>query len=163
MKQEYLQKIFDVHKTLDDKFDSLYKNENIIECNKIELITELMELVNSSRVFKYWKKIPMDHEETLYEYADWLSMLFFFFDIYNEEIHPIETNQETDIINLILDLINDYNRFINHDEKIMNEILGKYLLLWEKFWFNEEEVLRATLDKIEKTKVYLEWKEIENG
>ena len=162
MKQEYLQKIFDVHKTLDDKFDSLYKNENIIECNKIELITELMELVNSSRVFKYWKKIPMNHKETLYEYADWLSMLFFFFDIHNEKIHPIETNQKIDIIDLILDLINDYNKFINHDEKILNEILGKYILLWDKLWFNEEEILYTTLDKIEKTKIYLEWKKQEN-
>ena len=70
MKQEYLQSIFDANKTLDDEFYSLYKDENIIDCNKIELMAELMELANSSRVFKYRKKKPMDYEETLYEYVD---------------------------------------------------------------------------------------------
>ena len=162
MKQEYLQKIFDANKILDDKFDTLYNNATIIDCNKIELMAELMELVNSSRVFKYWKKKPMDYEETLYEYADWLTMLFFFFNIHNEEIHLIEIHKGIDVIDLILDLINDYNKFINHDEKILNEILSKYILLWEKLWFDEDEVLRATLDKIEKTKVYLDGKEMEN-
>ena len=162
MKQEYLQRIFDANKILDDKFDDLYNNATIIDCNKIELMAELMELVNSSRVFKYRKKKPMDYEETLYEYADWLTMLFFFFNIHNEEIHLMEINQNIDVIDLILDLINDYNRFINHDEKILNQILSKYVLLWDKLWFDEEEVLRATLDKIEKTKVYLEWKKEEN-
>ena len=162
MKQEYLQKIFDANKILDDKFDNLYNNSTIIDCNKIELMAELMELVNSSRVFKYWKKKPMDYEETLYEYADWLTMLFFFFNIHNEEIHLIEIHKGIDVIDLILDLINDYNKFINHDEKILNEILSKYILLWEKLWFDEDEVLRATLDKIDKTQVYLDGKEMEN-
>jgi dimeric dUTPase (all-alpha-NTP-PPase superfamily) len=71
MRQEYLQKIFDANKELDDKFDVIYADvENLDDCNKIELMAELMELANSSRVFKYWKKKPMDYEETLYEYAD---------------------------------------------------------------------------------------------
>jgi hypothetical protein len=56
-------------------------------------------------------------------------MLFFFFNIHNEEIDLMEVNQNIDVIDLILDLINDYNRFINHDEKILNEILSKYVLL----------------------------------
>ena len=155
MKQEYLQSIFDANKTLDDEFYSLYKDENIIDCNKIELMAELMELANSSRVFKYWKKIPMDYEETLYEYVDWLVMLFFFFHINNEKINVIDVNNDIDVIDLILNLIDDYNRFINHDEKILNEILSKYILLWEKLWFNEDDILRAALDKIEKTMQYL--------
>ena len=71
MKQEYLQKIFDANKVLDDKFDVIYADvKNLDDCNKIELMAELMELANSSRIFKYWKKKPMDYEETLYEYAD---------------------------------------------------------------------------------------------
>ena len=162
MKQEYLQRIFDANKALDDEFYSLYKDENIVDCNKIELMAELMELANSSRVFKYREKIPMDYEETLYEYVDWLVMLFFFFHINNEKIDVIDVNRDIDVIDLILNLIDDYNRFINHDEKILNEILSKYILLWEKLWFDEEDILRAALDKIEKTKVYLEWKKDEN-
>ena len=162
MKQEYLQKIFDASKILDDKFYSLYKNENIVDCNKIELMAELMELLNSSRVFKYRKKQPMNYEETLYEFADWLSMLFFFFHIYNEEFYFIEINKNIDIIDLILDLIDKYNKFINYDEKILNEILNKYIFLWEKLWLDEEDVLHATLDKIRKTMLYLEWEESKN-
>ena len=157
MKQEYLQKIYDANKILDDKFDIIYKDvKNLVDCNKIELMAELMELANSSRVFKYWKKKEMDYEETLYEYADWLTMLFFFFNINDEKIKLAEINPNVDIIDLFLELINMYNRFINNNENILNEILSMYCLLWEKLWFTDEDVLSATLDKIEKTTKYLD-------
>lgn len=157
MKQEYLQKIYDANKILDDKFDIIYKDvKNLVDCNKIELMAELMELANSSRVFKYWKKKEMDYEETLYEYADWLTMLFFFFNINDEKIKLAEINPNVDIIDLFLELINMYNRFINNNENILNEILSIYCLLWEKLWFTDEDVLSATLDKIEKTTKYLD-------
>ena len=71
MKIENLEKMYKANKELDDKFDIIYADvKNLDDCNKIELMAELMELANSSRVFKYWKKKPMDYEETLYEYAD---------------------------------------------------------------------------------------------
>ena len=158
MKQEYLQKIFDENKVLDDKFGTIYKDvDNLVDCNKIELMAELMELANSSRVFKYWKKKPMDYEETLYEYVDWLVMLFFFFHINDEKIKLIKVDEDIDTVSLILELIDLYNRFINGNENILNEILSKYVLLWEKIWFNKEDVLHAALDKIQKTALYLNW------
>lgn len=157
MKQEYLQKIYEANKVLDDKFDIIYKDvKNLVDCNKIELMAELMELANSSRVFKYWKKKEMDYEETLYEYADWLTMLFFFFNINGEKIKLTEINPNIDIIDLFLELINMYNRFINNNENILNEILSMYCLLWEKLWFDDEDILSATLDKINKTTKYLD-------
>ena len=120
MKQEYLQKIIDANKILDDKFCSLYEWEDIINCNKIELMAELMELANSSGVFKYWKKKKgMDYEDALYEYADWLTMLFFFFHINNTEIHTIEVDDTIGAVDFVLDLINVYNRFINNNENIL--------------------------------------------
>ena len=158
MKLEYLQKIFDANKALDDKFDIIYADvKNLDDCNKIELMAELMELANSSRAFKYRKKKPMDYEEALYEYADWLTMLFYFFNTRNKKIKIQQTIIEIDTIDLFLKLINLYNKFLNENCDNLNEILGRYVLLWEKLWFNEDDILRATLNKISKTTNYLDW------
>ena len=158
MKQEYLQKIFDANKALDDKFDIIYADvKNLDDCNKIELMAELMELANSSRVFKYWKKKPMDYEETLYEYADWLTMLFYFFNTRNKKINIQPVNNEINTVDLFLKLINLYNKFLNENCENLNEILSRYVLLWEKLWFKEDDILNATLNKISKTTNYLDW------
>ena len=159
MKQEELQKIFEANKVLDEKFCSINKDiNNLINCNKIELMAELMELANSSRVFKYRKNEPMDYEDALYEYVDWLLMIFFFFDINNEQIKINEIDTKIETIKLILELIDMYNWFINKDVKNLNEILEKYILLWEKIWFKENDITRAALDKIQKTMTNLSWK-----
>ena len=87
MNQQYLEEIYATNKKLDDKFDVIYADvKNLNDCNKIELMAELMELGNSTRVFKYRKKKPMDYEEAIYEYADGLTMLFYFFNINNKSI-----------------------------------------------------------------------------
>lgn len=159
MKQEELQKIFDANKILDEKFLSINKDKkNIINCNKIELMAELMELANSSRVFKYRKNEPMDYEDALYEYVDWLLMIFFFFDISDEKIKINKCDNAIETTELILELIDMYNWFINKDMNNLNEILEKYILLWEKIWFKENDITRAALDKIQKTMTNLSWK-----
>lgn len=157
MKQEYLQQIFDANKILDDKFDVLYKDvTNLVDCNKIELMAELMELGNSSRVFKYRKKKPMDYEETIYEYADWLAMLFFFFNINNKRIALKNIESDIDTVSLFLKLIDLYNDFINNNVDNLDEILDWYVFLWKKLWFKDDDILEATLNKINKTKKYLD-------
>jgi len=157
MKIEYLEKIYKSNKELDYKFDVIYADvKNLDDCNKIELMAELMELANSSRVFKYRKKKPMDYEETLYEYADWLTMLFYFFNTRNKEIDIQQVDKEINTVDLFLKLMNLYNHFLNENCDNLNEILSWYVLLWEKLWFNEDDILTRTLDKIEKTKKYLD-------
>ena len=56
-------------------------------------------------------------------------MLFFFFHINDEKIELIKVDENIDTISLILELIDLYNRFINSNEKILNKILSKYILL----------------------------------
>jgi len=158
MKIENLEKMYKANKELDDKFDIIYADvKNLDDCNKIELMAELMELANSSRVFKYWKKKPMDYEETLYEYADWLTMLFYFFNTRNKKIDIQQVDKEINIIDLFLKLINLYNKFLNEKYDNLNEILSRYVLLWEKLWFKEDDIIHATLNKISKTTDYLDW------
>ena len=157
MKIEYLEKIYKANKELDDKFDVIYADvKNLDDCNKIELMAELMELANSSRVFKYRKKKPMDYEETLYEYADWLTMLFYFFNTRNKKIDIKPVDNDINTVDLFLKLINLYNQFLNENCDNLNEILSQYVLLWEKLWFTDEDILKTTLDKIEKTTKYLD-------
>ena len=157
MKKENLERIYIENKVLDNMFIDKYKNvKNLNDCNKIELIAELIELANSSRVFKYRKaNIPMDYEDALYEYVDWLTMLFYFFDTNNKKIELEKTNSDIDTVSLILKLIDIYNAFINKNIDNLNEALSRYILLWDKIWFKEEDIIRAALDKIEKTKKYL--------
>lgn len=158
MKIENLEKMYKANKELDDKFDIIYSDvKNLDDCNKIELMAELMELANSSRVFKYWKKKPMDYEETLYEYADWLTMLYYFFNTRNKKIDIQQVDKEINIIDLFLKLINLYNKFLNENYDNLNEILSRYILLWEKLWFKEDDIIHATLNKISKTTDYLDW------
>lgn len=158
MKIENLEKMYKANKELDDKFDIIYADvKNLDDCNKIELMAELMELANSSRVFKYWKKKPMDYEETLYEYADWLTMLFYFFNTRNKKIDIQPVDNDIDTIDLFLKLINLYNKFLNENCDNLNEILSRYVILWEKLWFKEDDIIHATLNKISKTTNYLDW------
>lgn len=98
----------------------------------------------------------MDYEETLYEYADWLAMLFYFFNTRNKKIDIQPVNNDVDTIDLFLKLINLYNKFLNENCDNLNEILSHYVLLWEKLWFSEDDILKTTLDKIEKTTKYLD-------
>jgi len=121
MKIENLEKMYKANKELDDKFDIIYADvKNLDDCNKIELMAELMELANSSRVFKYWKKKPMDYEETLYEYADWLTMLFYFFNTRNKKIDIQQVDKEINIIDLFLKLINLYHNFSHNKTYRLN-------------------------------------------
>lgn len=160
MKQQYLEKIYAANKKLDEKFDVIYADvKNLNDCNKIELMAELMELWNSTRVFKYRKKKPMDYEESIYEYADGLTMLFYFFNINDKSIELWDVDSNIDTVSLFLKLIDLYNEFINKDADNLNEILSWYVLLWEKIWFNEDDILNATLNKIAKTTEYLNWLE----
>ena len=160
MKQQYLEEIYTANKKLDDKFDIIYADvKNLNDCNKIELMAELMELANSTRVFKYRKKKPMDYEEAIYEYADWLAMLFYFFNIADKKIELKSVDSDIDTVSLFLKLIDLYNEFINKDADNLNEILSWYVLLWQKIGFKEDDILNTTLDKIAKTTEYLNWLE----
>jgi hypothetical protein len=58
-----------------------------------------------------------------------------------------------------LKLIDLYNEFINKDADNLNEILSRYVLLWQKIGFKEDDILNTTLDKIAKTTEYLNWLE----
>ena len=158
MKLEYLEEIYSANRKLDDKFDIIYADvKNLKDCNKIELMAELMELANSTRVFKYRKIKPMDYNEAIYEYADWLMMLLYFFRIDNKTIELKSIDSDIDNVNLFLKLIDLFNEFINKNKDNLNEILSRYVLLWEKIWFKDDDILNATLNKISKTTQYLDW------
>ena len=86
-------------------------------------------------------------------------MLFYFFNINDKSIELWDVDSNIDTVSLFLKLIDLYNEFINKDADNLNEILSWYVLLWEKIWFNEDDILNATLNKIAKTTEYLNWLE----
>jgi len=84
-------------------------------------------------------------------------MLFYFFNTRNKKIDIQLVDNDIDTIDLFLKLINLYNKFLNENCDNLNEILSRYVLLWEKLWFKEDDILNATLNKISKTTNYLDW------
>ena len=63
--------IYNENKKLDKKFFDLYGNDiDYDKKNKIELLVEIGEMVNESRIFKYWSDKKVNYEALLMEYAD---------------------------------------------------------------------------------------------
>ena len=143
--------VYENNKELDKHFLSIYGNsEDIILKNKLELLVELGELCNESRCFKYWTKKEVNKELVLYEYADVILMILYFFnqfDISLNEEFPIENN--LDIIDEFIYLYNTMSRFKDeYNKDVIKDIFVNTLRLGKLLNLNDKEVIDSCLNKI---------------
>ncbi len=151
MKIDNFNIVYEKNKELDKHFLSIYGNsEDIILKNKLELLVELGELCNESRCFKYWTKKEVNKELVLYEYADVILMILYFFnqfDISLNEEFPIENN--LDIIDEFIYLYNTMSRFKDeYNKDVIKDIFVNTLRLGKLLNLNDKEVIDSCLNKI---------------
>lgn len=151
MKIDNFNIVYENSKELDKHFSSFYGNsEDIILKNKLELLVELGELCNESRCFKYWTKKEVNKELVLYEYADVILMILYFFnqfDISLNEEFPIENN--LDIIDEFIYLYNTMSKFKDeYNKDVIKDIFVNTLRLGKLLNLNDKEVIDSCLNKI---------------
>ena len=143
-------KMYSNNKYLDEIFVNKYKNDNkLYQKNCVELMVEIGEFVNETKVFKYWTMKSPNKDKMLEEYADVITMILSFYGIYNLEIKETYNKiEETDILKVIMELYNKSYLFYKESNKdILEEIFNYTLYLGKLLNFNEDEILNAIENK----------------
>ena len=143
-------KMYSNNKYLDEIFVNKYKNDNkLYQKNCVELMVEIGEFVNETKVFKYWTTKSPNKDKMLEEYADVITMILSFYGFYNLEIKETYNKiEETDILKVIMELYNKSYMFYKESNKdILEEIFNYTLYLGKLLNFNEDEVLNAIENK----------------
>lgn len=144
--------VYDTNKQLDKIFCQKYGNtKEIYTKNCIELLVELGEFVNETRVFKYWSVKKIDYDKMLEEYADVLTMCLYFYrefgiSIENSYFH-IESDNILEVINYLyqkMTLLIDSN-----DKALIKDIFYNVLYVGELLNLKEEDILMAIKKKQE--------------
>ena len=143
-------KMYSNNKYLDEIFVNKYKNDNkLYQKNCVELMVEIGEFVNETKVFKYWTMKSPNKDKMLEEYADVITMILSFYGIYNLEIKETYNKiEETDILKVIMELYNKSYMFYKESNKdILEEIFNYTLYLGKLLNFDEDEILNAIKNK----------------
>ena len=151
MKVIDFEKVYIENKKIDEYFIKDYGNsEDIILKNKLELLVELGELANETRCFKYWVNKPVNHELVLFEYADVLVMILYFFNVINislEEEYPKEN--DLDLLNEFMYLYEQLSKFNKEYTKdIIKDIFINFIRLGKLLNLNSNEIIDTCLKKI---------------
>lgn len=149
--ESIIKEIYKENKILDSYFNrdfNLY-DEEIIKKNKVELLCELMEFSNETRIFKYWKEKSINYSDMMYEYSDVLIMLLSFYNVYDKEIVINKIDENIDKTDILIKIIDRINEFIQRDI-LSDDILSYFLKLGELLEINKEDIRKYALDKIMK-------------
>ena len=143
-------KLYENNKRLDKIFIDKYKNDSrLFEKNCIELIVEISEFVNETKIFKYWSIQNPNKDKMLEEYADVITMILTFYRELNLEIKDLYKEiKETDILVLIKKIYKITLELIESFNEINLKRLFVYIIYIGKVLeFPEEEVLEAIDNK----------------
>ena len=142
--------LYENNKRLDKIFIDKYKNDSkLFEKNCIELMVEISEFINETKVFKYWTiKVP-NKDKMLEEYADVITMILTFYREFNLKIkEKYEEFKEKDLLILIKETYKLALEFMElHNEKDLEKLFAFILYIGKILEFNENEVLDAINNK----------------
>lgn len=143
-------KVYQNNIYLDNIFKEKYKNDNkLIEKNGIELLVEIGEFINETKVFKYWTcKLP-DKDKMLDEYADVITMILTFYHELDMNIQKLNVDiNETDLLILFKDMYNLALNFIETNlESDLEKLFMITLYIGKILEFSEEEIINAIENK----------------
>jgi len=141
-----LNKLYENNKKLDEIFLEKYKNtDNLFEKNCLELIVEIGEFLNETKIFKYWScRIP-NKTKMLDEYADIITMIFTFYGQLNLKIESSSFQvAKKDLIKLFNELyILATKLMTDFNEKLIRKIFDYTIAIGQAFNFSEEEIFKA--------------------
>ena len=142
------QEIFLENKRLDAVFYDKYQNDvDLYRKNCIELLVEIGEFVNETKVFKYWSIKKPDKEKVLDEFADTITMCLYFMREFKMELDDRYPHSSGDILDIINDLYAKTTLLMQNNQDIIKDIFGNLLYLGERLDFKEEEILDAIRKK----------------
>jgi dimeric dUTPase (all-alpha-NTP-PPase superfamily) len=146
--------IYEENKKLDQLFmDKYYSDELIMTKNTLALLTEIGELANETRCFKYWsKKKPSDRDDILEEFADCMLLILMFcnyLDVSLEEEFPkpsdYEINKQFIYMYQLCSTIPDDN-----NKEHIKLVLSNLIKLGQLLSLNKKEIIDACEKKIKK-------------
>lgn len=152
MKYSKFNIIYETNKKLDELFDNAFIDPDMYKKNQLELIVEIGELANETRFFKYWSNKPIDMDKVKEEYADCFMMTLYFFNKKNvsleEEFVKVDKYDKVDIFASLYKLAVDF--YYNDDKDTIKEILSTLVELGYIIGFNDQDIIDASLNKINK-------------
>lgn len=143
-------KLYENNKRLDEIFINKYQNDKkLFEKNAIELMVEIGEFVNETKIFKYWTIKEPNKEKILEEYADVITMILSFYGIYNLDIKKTYPQiRENDILKLIMELFHKgYLFYQQNNKEVLEEIFYYTLHIGALLKFKETEIIEAIDNK----------------
>lgn len=146
--------IFTANKELDEMFNNTFIDSEMHKKNKLELLVEIGELANETRYFKYWSTKPVDMDLVRGEYADCVIMTLYFFNVMNisleDDFPQIDQYDKVDIFGRLYKLGSDF--YYNDDRNIIKEFFSTVISLGYMIGFNDEDIINACMEKINKDK-----------
>lgn len=135
---------------LDNAFNEKYNYDtNMYEKNCIELLTELGELANETKCFKYWTIKEPDKLKILEEYADCITMSLYFIGYMNSNLENLPNKHQTKDINELFNYLFNKSSLLynNKDEKIVKDIFVNILHLRDYLNITEKELQESCINK----------------
>lgn len=147
-------KVYEENKKLDAMYVKLYgQSKEIFNKNILEFLVELGEFANETRCFKYWSKKKMSEKsEVLEEFADCMTMCFYFFNLLNIDLKEVKADERD------IDIIDKFIYLYNHVSSIKNDFSKENLInifvclksLGYYFNFSDKDIIDSCLKKIKK-------------
>ena len=142
--------LYKSNQRLDEIFIDKYQSDTrLFDKNCVELMVEIGEFVNETKIFKYWTTKKADLKKVLEEYADVITITLTFFREFNLNIKESYPEIEgKDILILIMKLYQKaYDFFEKHDKKLIEEVFYYTLYIGKILEFKEKDILDAIENK----------------
>jgi dimeric dUTPase (all-alpha-NTP-PPase superfamily) len=156
MNYKIFNEVYESNKELDQRFDDLFTDPDMYKKNQLELLVEIGELANETRYFKYWSNKPIDINLVKGEYADCIIMTLYFFNKMNisleEEFNEVDDYDKIEIFARLYKLASDF--YYNNNKDVIKEIFVTLIKLGYLIGFNNDDIIEASLTKINKNKSY---------
>ena len=139
-------RIYEKNKALDVIYLERYGSiPRYVDKCAIELLVELGEFVNETKVFKFWSIKKPNMDNVLEEYADVITMILVFFNFYDMEIEDTYSHISDDDILNVINYIYKQASLVYHNcsEKLIKDIFGNMLYLAKLLELDEADIIKA--------------------
>ena len=142
-------KLYDNNLRLDKIFIDKYGNDKeFYKKNRIELLVEIGEFINETKVFKYWSIKKRDNKKVLEECADVITMILSFYGVHKLEIKEFNLELNDKVLDKIIDLYNEASLYSKNNN--INNISNIFKIVLEILYslgYQEEDILEAINNK----------------
>ncbi len=146
--------LYVMQKQLDDYIETHHQlvNEDLFEKKYLALLTELGELANETRCFKFWSTKPRNKQSVILE--EYVDGIHFILSLgmekgYRSAPDPVNAAAPDESGQFIRVYDTCANFYHHPSEQLYKELLGQYVKLGELLGFDEQAVIDAYREKNE--------------